>query len=107
MADLNQTENDADQNFWYDPVANPVQPCSSDPPRTIVSDEKKHWIEIALVDDNGDPVPGAAYKIRLPNGKVMTGSLDSRGLARVDGIDPGTCKVTFPDLDRRTWDRKG
>jgi hypothetical protein len=105
MTDLDHAENDADQNFWYDPVANPVQPCSSDPPPTIVSADKKHWIEIALVDENGDPVPGQAYKICLPNGKVLTGTLDSRGLARVDGIDPGTCKVHFPDLERDTWDR--
>src|SRR5579871_1871366 len=102
---LETAENDADQNFWYDEVANPVQPCSSDPARTVMSDDKKHWIEIALVDDDGNPVPGQAYQLTLPTGKVLKGNLDSRGLARVDGIDPGTCKVTFPDLHKTTWDR--
>lgn len=105
MSNLDFAENDADQNFWYDPVANPVRPCSSDAPPTIVSSVKKHWVEIALVDDNGDPVAGQAYSISLPNGQVTTGTLDSKGLARVEGIDPGSCKVTFPDLDKSTWKR--
>jgi hypothetical protein len=29
--------------------------------------------------------------------------LDSEGRARVDGIDPGTCKVSFPDRDAKDW----
>jgi hypothetical protein len=105
MTNLDQAENDADSNFWYDPVANPVQPCSPDPPPTVVSTDKKHWIEIALMDEHGNPVAGESYSIRLTTGKVITGNLDSKGIARVDGIDPGTCKVTFPDLDRKTWNR--
>jgi hypothetical protein len=105
MTDLNAAENDADQNFWYDPVGTAVQGCQCDPPPTVVSADKKHWIEIALVDENGHPVPGKAYKICLPNGRVVTGTLDSKGLARVNGIEPGTCKVSFPELDRTTWNR--
>ena len=107
MIDLANAEHDADRTFWYDPVAEPVRPCSSDPPPTKVSPQKKHWIEITLVDDKGHPVAGEAYKIRLPNATIVTGNLDSRGSARVDGIDPGNCKVTFPDLDKRTWNRSG
>ncbi len=105
MTDLDLVENDADKTFWYDPVGTAVLPCSTDPPKRLVSAEKKHWIEIALVDEKGNPVPGHRYKIRLPDGSELTGTLDSRGLARVDGIDPGTCKVTFPDLDQRAWNR--
>lgn len=105
MADLDAAEHDADQSFWYHPVGSCVQGCSSDPPPTVVSSDKKHWIEIALVDEKGKPVPGESYKIRLPNGEIVTGNLDSRGLARIDGIDPGTCKVNFPDFDRKAWRR--
>jgi hypothetical protein len=103
MADLKAVETDADQSFWYEPVGNCVQPCSTDPPPTVVSTDKKHWIEIAMVDENGNPVSGQGYKIVLPDGNVMTGRLDSRGLARINGIDPGTCQVTFPDLDKTVW----
>ena len=30
-------------------------------------------------------------------------SLDRNGFARVDGIDPGSCSVSFPDRDRSGW----
>jgi type VI secretion system secreted protein VgrG len=63
--------------------------------------EKKHWIEIVLVDEAGKPVPGEAYRITVPDGSVKEGSLDENGFARVDHIDPGTCQVMFPNLDKR------
>ncbi|HUE22742.1 MAG TPA: type VI secretion system tip protein TssI/VgrG [Bryobacteraceae bacterium] len=65
---------------------------------------KEHWIEIKLVDDDGNPVPGEPYKITLPDGTtVADGTLDDKGLARVDNIDPGNCQVTFPNLDKKDW----
>lgn len=68
------------------------------------SEKKKSWIEIELVDDKKEPVPGEKYRITLPDGEtVAEGTLDEKGLARVDGIDPGTCKITFPDLDKDAW----
>ena len=63
------------------------------------------WIEIELVDERGRPVPNERYSIELPDGAVRNGSLDAQGLARLDGIQPGTCKVTFPRLDGREWKR--
>jgi hypothetical protein len=62
-----------------------------------------HWIAIVLKDDHDVPVAGAAYKITLPDGKVSTGVLDADGTARLRGITPGSCKVTFPDIDAREW----
>jgi type VI secretion system secreted protein VgrG len=68
---------------------------------------KKSWIEIVLVDDDDKPVPGEAYRITLPDGTTLAeGTLDENGFARVDGIDPGTCQVTFPDLDKDSWEPK-
>ena len=41
----------------------------------------------------------------LPDGEtVAQGSLDEKGWARVDGIDEGSCKVTFLDLDKDAWE---
>jgi type VI secretion system secreted protein VgrG len=69
--------------------------------------EKTHWIEIELVDENGKPVPGEEYKVTLPDGStVASGTLDAKGKARVEGIDPGSCKVTFPNLDKDSWKSK-
>jgi type VI secretion system secreted protein VgrG len=69
--------------------------------------EKKSWIEIVLEDEAGKPVPGEAYRITLPDGTTLAeGTLDEKGFARVDNIDPGNCKVTFPDLDKEAWEPK-
>ena len=68
-------------------------------------EEKKSWIEIELVDEEGNPVPGEAYKVTLPDGTVDSGTLDDKGLVRIDGIEPGTCKITFPNLDKDAWEK--
>lgn len=69
--------------------------------------QKKSWIEIELVDKEGKPVPGEAYRVTLPDGeKVAEGTVDEKGFARVDGIEPGTCKVTFPRLEKQAWKPK-
>ena len=72
----------------------------------LVSPDKKSWIEIELLDQQGKPVPDEEYQVELPDGSTVDGNLDGMGLARVDGIDPGTCKITFPNLDKRIWRRK-
>jgi hypothetical protein len=66
---------------------------------------KKSWIEIELVGENGEAIAGERYRITLPDNRVAEGTLDSRGFARVDGFDPGTCKVTFPELDQEAWEK--
>ena len=67
--------------------------------------DKKSWVEIELKDEAGNPVPGEKYKITLPDGRVKTGTLDHNGYARVQGLDPGSCEVTFPNLDKDVWDK--
>jgi hypothetical protein len=100
---LKSAAKDADESFWFDEVGKVVQTCSSDPPPTVISQQKTHWIEIALVDQEGNPVSGQNYEITLPGGSIVTGSLDSRGVTRIEGIDPGTCKIRFPMLDKDSW----
>ena len=66
-----------------------------------------HFIEITLVDQENTPIAGEPYKITLPGGQVVAeGTLDEKGHARVDGIDPGQCKVTFPNRDKSVWKPK-
>ena len=62
------------------------------------------WVAIRLVDESGAPVPGERFRIGLPDGSVREGITDELGTARVDGIDPGTCVITFPALDAREWE---
>jgi hypothetical protein len=76
------------------------------PPETQAEkEEKSSWVEIELVDDNDEPVPGARYRVTLPDGSVDEGTLDARGFARVAGFEPGECKVEFPDFDAEVWDK--
>ena len=68
---------------------------------------KKSWIEIEMVDKKNKPIPGEPYRVTLPDGQtVAEGTLDQKGFARVDGIDPGTCKITFPNLEKQAWKPK-
>ncbi len=93
------------------PPAPPVEPAmaaSASPgeERHKADEEKKSWIEIELVDEDDNPIPGERYKVTLPDGTtVAEGTLDENGFARVDGIDPGSCKITFPSLDKDAWEK--
>ncbi len=64
---------------------------------------EKHWVEIILVDMEGKPMPGVKYRITPPGGAPVEGTLNQYGQAGVYQIDPGNCKITFPDLDQETW----
>ncbi len=76
-------------------------------PNAQENKNKKHWIEIELVDEAGQPVAGEPYNVTLPDGAtVADGTLDEKGRARVENIDPGTCNVTFPNLDKDAWGPK-
>jgi hypothetical protein len=66
----------------------------------------KTWMEIELLDDEGKPVANARYAVRLPDKSMRRGSLDARGLARFDDIDPGSCEVSFPEIDIREVGQK-
>ena len=107
--DLTKAEQDADGSFRYGDVGGAVLPCSassSNSPPKVVSKDKKHWVEIAMVDQEGNPAAGQDYEITLPDGSIVTGSLDERGAARVEGIDPGNCKIRFLTLDKTAWKRR-
>ena len=65
---------------------------------------KKAWVEIILVDAEGKPMPGVKYRITPPGGKPVEGTLNQYGQAGLYQIEPGSCKITFPDLDKEAWE---
>ena len=67
----------------------------------VVDPNKSAWIGIALVDRDKKPVPHQFFVVTLPDGQPVRGNLDDNGKARIEGIDPGECQVSFPALDRR------
>ena len=68
-----------------------------------LKDSKKTWVEFELLDKNKRPVKGLSVEVTLPDGSVEVAALSDKGSFRKDGIDPGTCRVRFPDLCGREW----
>ena len=64
---------------------------------------KNSWIEIEMVGEDDQPYVGEAFLIKLPDGSTTDGTLDEKGFARVEGIEPGPCEITFPNLDKEAW----
>jgi hypothetical protein len=73
----------------------------------VAAREEKTWFGIELVDDDDPPkpVPFKRYRVELPDGATREGMLDENGRARITGLDPGNCTVTFPDFHGEDWRR--
>ncbi|MBI4716610.1 MAG: type VI secretion system tip protein VgrG [Planctomycetes bacterium] len=69
-------------------------------------EKEASWIDISLVNEAAEPIPGARYRVVDSAGKVKEGTLDANGRAHVAPIEPGPCEVSFPDYDGPAW-RKG
>jgi hypothetical protein len=61
------------------------------------------WVGIELVDQTGAPMAGAAYRILQDNAEVATGALNEEGRAKLPGLDPGPCEVSFPEFHTAEW----
>lgn len=89
-------------------AAQPVKAKRTAAKKAVPAEKKpapeKTWIKIKLIDMVGQPIPGERYRIKVPGGELMEGVLDEQGEAACWNLDPGTCKVTFPDLDEEAWE---
>jgi hypothetical protein len=91
---LQDASNASQSDFGSNCVGSAVVPCPF---------ADTHWIEIVLLDEVGQPLAGERFVVVKPDGSKAEGTLDANGRARLDGIDPGTCDVTFPALHERGW----
>ena len=62
------------------------------------------WIEIELLGEDDRGVAGERYVVILPDGGRRSGTLDHEGQARIPVASPGSCQVSFPDLDSEAWE---
>ncbi len=74
----------ADSGFGEQPVGSAEKPC-----------KEKSWIDFRLVDKKGNPIANMRYRLEDTEGRTLEGTTDSDGCAGEDGIDPGSCKITF------------
>lgn len=77
----------------------PAPPPPARKPKAV----KEGWIEIEVVDEAGEPREGDAYRLKLPDGRVLEGTIGSKGLIAVHGIDPGNAELTITSLDAGAW----
>lgn len=85
-----------------DTTASPaLQPDPPEAPgRRPIPTSNRSWIEIELLDDDGRRVATELLVI-LPDGTKLRPSFP--GFVRLDGVDPGTCDIEFPQVDGREW----
>src|SRR5262249_19748173 len=63
-------------------------------------------VEIELVGEDNQPIAGERYRVTSPDAVLMfEGTLDEKGFARVERVGLGTCKITFPNLDKEAWEQ--
>ena len=67
------------------------------------SEDDSTWIEIELVDQDKEPIANERYVIETSDGRKITGTTNASGKAREEGVKPGDCKVSFPDLEASSW----
>lgn len=68
--------------------------------------KEKSWFWARVEDDDGNPVPGLAYRVKLPDGNEKTGHTPADGIIRISGIPPGKCEFCLTELDESGWRRK-
>ena len=61
--------------------------------------EFKDWIEIELLDEDGNAVANEDYILHLPDGQQRRGTLDGNGIGREENIPPGKVTIEFPNLE--------
>ena len=62
--------------------------------------DSRTWVAIELVGEDGEPIGGEAYWIKLPGGDVREGTLYASGKAYFNDLDPGDCEIRWPGLDQ-------
>lgn len=77
-------------------------------PQDLVTDEliaalEQHWIEVRLLDEDGQPRPGEPYRVTLSDNTEVSGRLDDRGVARIPDVPGGSCSWSFPALHPDEW----
>jgi hypothetical protein len=63
------------------------------------------WIELEVVYEDGTPYEGNC-SLELPGGRKSDGPPSDKGIIRVDGLTTGSCKLSFPDLDGSSWEKR-
>jgi hypothetical protein len=59
------------------------------------AEEELTYIEVEIVDQDGNPVAGRAYTLTLPDGTKQTGRVPTSGILHVGDLEPGSGQIDF------------
>jgi phage protein D len=91
--------------YWVNFHAVRLAKKQGTPPKQVApaAAPKTSWLEIELVDEHGNPIPHERWEVITADGDQRSGHLDDKGRAHIEGIKPGNCWVSYPDLDPSSW----
>jgi hypothetical protein len=84
-------------------AAPPLRESAPPPPPSKAPVAKQSWIELQIEYEDGTPYPGNVV-VEVPGGVRSEEPPDDKGNIRLDRINPGSSKVSFPDLDASAFD---
>jgi len=64
-------------------------------PNLPAPEKVRHWVELNYRDVEAVPMAGAPYTLRFANGVEISGQLDAKGHARVEGVPPEPYTVRY------------
>jgi len=85
-------------SVWMSSVS-PDQPPVQPKTVTKILHEGKEWIEIEMVDLEGEVVPFEDYSAKTPAGESIEGRGLLAGFVAFRGLAKGNCQIVFPDID--------
>ncbi len=77
------------------------------PPDVKGHESKPSWIEIEMVDEEGQPVVGEVIELLGPQGEKLSGVTGEDGVAHIRVPEQGNCEISFVNLDPAAWERIG
>lgn len=67
--------------------------------------EPESWVEIEMVDEDGNPWANEYYEVTRADGRVIKGYLNDKGQAHIYLPKKEAANVKFPKLDGRAWEK--
>lgn len=67
--------------------------------RHSIAFQRKDFLKVRCLDDEGQPLAGRPYVVTLPNGEQVRGELDDDGWAIHEDVRPGECHFRLLDAE--------
>jgi hypothetical protein len=86
-------------SVWMGTVCPGTRPAGLPKKYTKVLQEGTDWIEIDMVDRDGEGIAYENYRAKTPAGEALAGRGLLAGIVTFKGIAKGSCQVSFPNID--------